>query len=270
MSFISSLERLVKQRKNQPPGGANTGEDLEKRFQKWATESMEKNAPLTILAITSTVPGGAPIEGHRTGMGKTTLALRIARRYAHYSAEQGRFDTIGDEGLYSENEGGYESANASIFSDPYLMRDTLFRRMKEGIRTPVAIWDDVEKTFPSTPGLTRKKSDFLGEVWTWRYAVGMVVMTFPGLAEIQAKAAMLPDFEFIIPKRGTVDMQQHHFQRDWRNPRVPRQKMRQIGLGPAFGPLPLKEQTWYDDWRVRSMLKGTETEPPKPRKADEW
>ncbi|MDG6968245.1 MAG: hypothetical protein JRN50_02165 [Nitrososphaerota archaeon] len=269
MSFISSLESVLQAHKSHSPGEVED-EKLETRFQTWAKESMVKNGPLTILAITSTVPGGAPIEGHRTGMGKTTLALRVARKYTHYHPEQERFDTIGEEGFYSESEEAYGPVNESLFADPWEMKDALFSRMRKGVRTPVAIWDDVEKAAPSTTGITRKLSSLLGEIYTWRYAVGMIIMTFPGLAEIQAKAAKLPDFEFIIPRRGTVDMQQHHFQRDWRNPRVPRQKMRQLGLGAAFGPLPPNEQAWYDGWRMRSMLGDQEPTLTAKRPEAQW
>lgn len=275
LSFVSFLEGSLRDHRSRE-GGEGINPDALK-FQQRVKRSLVMNPDgspggMTVLAITSTVEAGTPTEGVRYGIGKTTLAMRLCRKWSHYHPEVdgGRFSLPDAEDLYSQSEEGYEPVNRNIWDDPQKMKLALQERLVKGIRTKVAIWDDVQERAPSQQGKGRGLANLVGDMQKWRYYVGLLILTFPGMGEIHSSVGRLVDFEAVVPKSGFVNLQEYRWQRDYRHPRRPRERMRALSAGQAFGPLPPIEQRWYNEWRTRGMLKGTAAPADQQQRKDEF
>jgi hypothetical protein len=99
----------------------------------------------------------------------------------------------------------------------------------------------------------------VGDIQRFRPALGLLILTFPGVQDIARSVAKLIQYEFIIYRTGKYELQMYHRNKNFKNPENDWERLEFLSgdseSGVEFPPLPKVEQDWYDAWRSNSMLK---------------
>lgn len=185
-------------------------------------------------------------DGFSFGAGKSTLALKIAKKiYKQYTS----FGEFKSEELVKENM-GYTWSH---------LKEMIVRGFEK--RVLCYVQDDFQLIAGKELSRDNNVKWMKAQMTTKRPYCAVFICTTPELGELAKCMRDLMDFEIKIPQRGSYEVQRIKTKTDYRDPLNPYKKLDYFGDA-DFDKLSPELQKWYDDWRnvhnIESFLEGFE------------
>ena len=164
------------------------------------------------------------------GVGKTSLAFWLS-----YGLNGYNWDTVFERAAYNP-----------VAVDRMLQPGTNRRN--------IAIWDDVQMTAPAEKTVPKPIIQLAGKITTSRPQLALLLMTAPNINSISAPLRRLVTFEIIVAERGSYEIQQYRYTKNFEDPKNDYCKLYYIEEG-SFPALPADIQDRYDVWREKEKKK---------------
>lgn len=251
MALSSTLESM---RKQEAEKDRDLHEDITKdAFTKAVEEALTSPKGLVIAAITSNTQASFESDLTPYGAGKTTLALKLAYHFNHFDPETKRYWDID---LDDNDLRNWETTNRQTWYYPSKILRSMDTAVGEGRRMLAGLWDDTQYTAGARTGLPQAIEELVGDLTTDRPEIGVLFLTMPNVMGVASAIRNLVQYELIVHARGRYEVQRVSYRKNFANPKKDWMRLEYVsGLSreekkePDFGPLPLSEQRWYDEWR---------------------
>ena len=251
MDLSTIIEEIRKTEVSKPVPGETIGKDV---FTKACEEAIASPKGLVIAAITSNTQASFESDQTPYGAGKTTLAMHLSYHFNHFDPETKRYY---DSALDKDDIKNWGTTNDNMWYYPSRILKSMDKAVAEHRRLLSGVWEDVQYTAGAQTGLPAAIEELVGDLTTDRPEIGVLFLTMPNVMGVAAAIRNLIQFELIVHSRGRFEVQHVNYRKNFRNPKKDYMHLEYVpGQGRDekeqvdFGPLPLVEQRWYDDWRA--------------------